>query len=184
MTRELFDRRRTRRESSAPEQPTSPSPRSSVEELWSSWRHEKVVARPDTRAPIETPTELQAVQSRSASPAERVNQLKRLGEYGQALQVALAEIRREEQGPPHVAEPSMVPWYYWEAAAIYRKLKRYNEEIALVRRFANNYGIHFRAFSKRYRSTRGASHAWATNFLERVDSARAAAAERSQREKE
>jgi len=45
----------------------------------------------------------------------------------------------------------MVPWYYWEAAAMYRKLKRYDEEVALVRRFARNYDIHFRAFSKRYR---------------------------------
>ena len=40
------------------------------------------------------------------------------------LQVALAEVRLEEQGVRRTGEPAMVPWYYWEAATIYRKLKR------------------------------------------------------------
>jgi lipase chaperone LimK len=68
-----------------------------------------------------------------------------------------------------------VPWY-WEAAEIYRKLKRHGDEIALIRRFANNHNIHFRAFSKRYRSTRATTYDWATTFLERIDVARSAAA--------
>jgi len=73
-------------------------------------------------------------------------------------------------------EHTTVPWYYWEAATIYRKLKRYDEEAALIRRFARNYDIHFRAFSKRYRSRSGAHEAWAAKFLERLDKAKAAAA--------
>jgi ribosomal protein S19E (S16A) len=68
-------------------------------------------------------------------------------------------------------EHAKVPWYYWEAATIYRKLKRYDEEVVLIRRFARNYGV----FSKRYRPTAG-SRAWAAKFLERFDTARAAAA--------
>jgi len=49
-------------------------------------------------------------------------------------------------------------------------------EVALIRRFARNYDIHFRAFSKRYRSRSGGPHeAWAAKFLERLDKAKAAA---------
>jgi hypothetical protein len=107
-----------------------------------------------------------------------VNQLKRVGQHEEALQVALAEVKSEEQGGPSTGEHAMVPWYYWEAATIYRKLKRYDEEIALIRRFARNYDIHFRAFSQRYRSTSGAHGAWAAKFLERLDKAKAAAAAR------
>jgi hypothetical protein len=107
-----------------------------------------------------------------------VNQLKRIGEYETALQVALAEVRLEEQGGRRTGEHAMVPWYYWEAATIYRKLKRYEEEVALIRRFARNYDINFRVFSKRYRSKAGAHEAWAAKFIERFDTARAAAAAR------
>jgi hypothetical protein len=55
--------------------------KASVEQIWSSWRYEK-------QAP------------KSANAAERVNQLKRTGEYETALQVALAEVKLEEQGGP------------------------------------------------------------------------------------
>jgi len=55
-----------------------------------------------------------------------------------------------------------------------------NEEVALIRRFARNYDISFRVFSKRYRPTSGAHEAWAAKFLERVDTARAAVAARSE----
>src|SRR5713101_65454 len=116
--------------------------KASVEQIWSSWRYEKP-------API------------SANAAERVNQLKRIGEYETALQVALAEVKLEEQGGRITGEHATVPWYYWEAATIYWKLKRYDEEAALIRRFARNYDVHFKAFSKRYRSRPGAHEAWA-----------------------
>jgi ribosomal protein S19E (S16A) len=92
---------------------------------------------------------------------------------------ALSEIERdEEEGMRKVGGHQTVPWYYWEAAAIYRQLKRYDEEVALVRRFARNYDIHFRAFSKRYRSTSGANEVWAARFLERLETAKALAAGR------
>jgi hypothetical protein len=52
-----------------------------------------------------------------------------------------------------------IPWYYCEAPAIYRKLKRHSDEIALIRRLANNHNIHFRVVLKRYRSTRAAAYA-------------------------
>lgn len=135
----------------------APLQKASVEEIWSSWRYEP---EPPKRG----------------NPAERVNHLKRLGEYEKALEVALHEISLEEQGERRIGEHTTVPWYYWEAATIYRKLKRYDDEVALIRRFARNHDIHFRAFSKRYRSTSGSHEAWAARFLERLEKARAAAA--------
>lgn len=133
--------------------------KASVEQIWSSWRYEKP-------APA------------SANAAEHLNQLKRIGEYERALQVALAEVKLEEQGGRITGEHATVPWYYREAATIHRKLERYDEEAALIRRFARNYDVHFRAFSKRYRSRSGAHEAWAAKFLERLDKAKAAAAAR------
>lgn len=113
----------------------------------------------------------------SANPAERTNRLKRMGKYEEALRVALSEVRREEERGRKVGERHMVPWYYWEAASIYRKLKRYDDEVALVRRFARNHDISFRAFSKRYRATPGAQEVWAGKFLERFETAKALAAQ-------
>jgi hypothetical protein len=142
------------------------SKRAAVEEIWSSWRYEKLVSPP---VPILAP--------KPAKLAERVNQLMRLREYDQALQMTLSEVEREEQGRVRrVDAHPMVPWYDWEAAAIYRKLKRYDEEAALIRRFAHNHDIHLRALSKRNRSTSGGSEAWAARFLERLETANALAA--------
>jgi acyl-CoA reductase-like NAD-dependent aldehyde dehydrogenase len=167
MLRTLLGRFRAKRVSSPP--PETPTylqkapvlPKASVEQIWSSWRYEKPA-----------PT--------SVNAAERVNQLKRISEYEQALRLALAEVKLEEQGGRIAGEHATVPWYYWEAATIYRMLKRYDEEAALIRRFARNYDIHFRVFSKRYRSRFGAHEAWAAKFLERLDKAKAAAAARSE----
>jgi hypothetical protein len=149
-----------------------------VEEIWSSWCHEKVVttsSNAPSKAAIEPPESRTSLPARAAS-AERVSGLKRRGEYERALEIALSEIEREEaEWRSCATERPSVPWFYWEAASIYRQLKRHSDEIALIRRFAKNHDIHFRAFSKRYRSTRGATHAWATKFLERIETARAAA---------
>jgi len=74
-----------------PETPTflqkpAPLQKASVEQIWNSWRYEKQA--PEKQAP------------KSADAAERVNQLKRIDEHETALQVALAEVRLEEQGRP------------------------------------------------------------------------------------
>jgi hypothetical protein len=160
MFRALIGRFRAKRvPSPRPEMAATPVQKASVEEIWSSWRYEEPAPKP-------------------VNAAERVNQLKRLGEYEKALQIALAEVALEEQGDRRMGEHA-VPWYYWEAATIYRKLKRYDEEITLIRRFARNYDIHFRAFSKRYRSASGTREAWAAKFLQRLEKAKAAAAGRS-----
>jgi hypothetical protein len=165
MFKALFGRFRARG-TLLPAETTTPSKRAAVEEIWSSWRYQKLVSQP-----VATPPR------KPAKLAERVNQPMRLGEYDQALQMTLSEVEREEQGSVRsVGAHPMVPWYYWEAAAIYRKLKRYDEEAALVRRFARNYDIHFRDLSKRYRSTSGRSEAWAARFLERLETATALAA--------
>jgi hypothetical protein len=153
----LIGRFRAKRVSSAPpETPTflqkaAPLQKASVEQIWNSWRYEKQA--PEKQAP------------KSADAADQVNWLKRIGEYETALQVALAEVRLEEQGGRRTGEHAMVPWYYWEAATIYRKLKRYDEEVALIRRFARNYDINFRVFSKRYRSKSALTMLGPQNFL-------------------
>ena len=178
MFKALFGRFRAKRilAPPPPAETTTPLQRASVEAIWSSWRYQTPAPQP---ANATQPRSAKVTQPRSANAAERVNQLKRLGEYDKALQTALSEIERdEEEMVRRVGGHSMVPWYYWEAAAIYRKLKRYDEEVALVRRFARNYDIHFRAFSKRYRSTSGANEVWAARFLERLETAKALAAGR------
>lgn len=102
-----------------------------------------------------------------------------MGEYEQALEIAFLEIARDEkQRSP--AERGTVPWYYWEAAIILRRLKRFDDEMALVRRFARNYDIHFRSFSRRHRSLPSARDAWAASFLGRLEEARAAAEKRAE----
>jgi len=156
MFRTWIARFRTKRVSSSPSETPTHLQKASVEQIWSSWRYEKSAPK-------------------LVGAAEQVKQLRRIGEYEKALRVALAEIEQEEQGGRGNAEHT-IPWYYWEAATIYRQLKRYDEEVAPIRRFARNYDIHFRAFSKRYRSTSGAHEAWAAKFLERVDQAKAVAA--------
>lgn len=177
MPKELFDPLQPKPVSRPSSETTSSLCSSAVEEIWSSWRYEKGASRSENKSTSETPRGPRTLQPKAAASAELVHQLKRQGKYEQALQVALSEIEREEgEGGLHANDRQSVPWYYWEAAAIYRKLKRHGDEIALIRRFANNHDIHFRAFSKRYRSTRGATFAWATKFLERIDAARAAAA--------
>jgi hypothetical protein len=173
MFRTFIDRFRTsRRVAPAVAEPAQPLPTASVEAIWSSWRYEEPAVRTTTETQPRPQVE---PRPKSTNLAERVNQLKRLGEYEKALEVALAEVARDEQeGPPATGSRAMVPWYYWEAATIYRRLKRYDDEIALIRRFARNHGIHFRAFSKRYRSTHVAQDAWAIKFLERLETAKAA----------
>jgi len=168
----FIDRFRTKHIPPPPEAGTISLRTASVEEIWSTWRYEK----PDKPAEVarQSASEL---RQKSANRAEQVNQLKRVGEYEKALHIVLSEIEREEKNSAHIADEK-VPWYYWEAATIFRRLKRYDEEIAIVRRFVRNYNIHFRAFSKRHRTTKG-HDAWAARFLERIETAKAAAAARN-----
>ncbi len=171
----------------------------SVDEIWSAWRFEKFGSDPAAGMPgYDYPIRKSApnlaikknlrsehkapssrVRTRPATVAERVAQLKRIGEYEEALELALVEIAREEQQST-MDERQTVPWCYWEAAIILRKLKRFDDEVALVKRFARNYGIHFRSFSQRHRSMRSAHDAWAANFLDRLGEARTAADEQKQ----
>ena len=199
LLKSLLHRLRLRRTAPVP---TMHLQKASVEQIWSTWRFEKLGSDSPTRKPSSDPPirkpnpnpsirknirlELKAssnrVQNRPASVAERVTQLQRLGEYEKALGLALREIAREEEQQQRTisGERQTVPWYYWEAAIILRRLKRFDEEIALIRRFTRNYDIHFRSFSRRHRSMRSARDAWAANFLGRLEEARAAAQERKE----
>lgn len=92
---------------------------------------------------------------------------------GLKITVAAAERRLAKSCS---AESASIDCLAWPKST----LKRYDEEVALIRRFARNYDINFRVFSKRHRPTSGAHEAWATKFLERFDTARAAAAAHSE----
>src|SRR5215471_6563141 len=116
MFKALFDRFRTKPPSSR--EAAISMQTASVEKIWSSWRYEKP-ARPPPSDPSSKPASdvpskpssdipsipardvpsrptsdtpsgpASAIPTQSVSAAERVNQLKRLGEYEKALQVAL-----------------------------------------------------------------------------------------------
>jgi DNA polymerase III subunit epsilon len=65
---------------------------------------------------------------------ERVKQLKRSGEYSEALRLLLEEIESQEH---ESAEKGcgVAPWYYEHAAIIYRKIGEPAAEIAILERF-------------------------------------------------
>lgn len=196
MLKSLLHRLRVKR-TPAPGAPTAHLQKASVEQIWSTWRFEKPASepprnpasRPPTGNPRVDPPIRRSVRSeqkppsqvvRPASLAERVAQLKRMGEYEDALELALLEIVREEKQSAW-GEKRAVPWYYWEAAIVLRKLERFDDEQALIRRFARNYDIHFRSFSRRHRSMPSARDAWAASFLGRLEDSKTAAERRAER---
>ena len=183
MFRRFFDRFRAKSVSSTLSETAPSLATASVEEIWRSWRH----AKPDHQnSAYQEPVYQKPVgqKAREESPssenlAKRIRQLKRLGAYENVLQIALLELERQErQGRPNFNEQAEVPWYYLEAASIYRRLERYDEEIALIRRFARNCDLSSRAVSTRRRSTPSAHEAWAAQFLDRLKAAETALAER------
>ncbi|MBR0963720.1 hypothetical protein JQ554_06360 [Bradyrhizobium diazoefficiens] len=185
MFKAFLDQLKTRRESTLPFERTDTQVRSQtavVEEIWSSWRYGKQgPSSPATPAPAPSaeapPSSSAEARLKTSNAAELVNQLKRRGEYDEALRLALSEIKDEEKSGPRGGGRQLVPWYYWEAASIYRKQKRYEDEIALIHRFARNHDISFRAFSRRYRSKVSTSEIWAAKFLDRIEAARSALAQ-------
>jgi len=203
MLKSLLHRLRVRRTPPAAV-PAIHAQKATVEEIWKTWRFEKPGSGTPTRKPsfdspirkpgpsptirknfrFEPKTSSNRVQNRPATVAERVAQLQRLGEYEKALGLALLEIAREEEQQRSMSgERQAVPWYYWEAAIILRRLKRFDDEMALIRRFARNHDIHFRSFSRRHRSMPSARDAWAANFLGRLEDARTAAEKRAREAK-
>jgi hypothetical protein len=80
MFKALFGRFRAKRILAPPPPAETPTPlqRASVEEIWSSWRYQTPVLQP---ANATQPASAKLTKPRSANAAERVNQLKRAGEY-------------------------------------------------------------------------------------------------------
>lgn len=72
--------------------------------------------------------------SRIGDLVERVKTLKRTGEYATALNLLLAEIDSQEQVSVE-KDWGVAPWYYEQAAIIYRKLDDPNAEISILERF-------------------------------------------------
>jgi DNA polymerase-3 subunit epsilon len=66
---------------------------------------------------------------------ERVKQLKRDGEYDAALYLLIEEISSQERESTQKGW-GVAPWYYEQAAIIYRKLNDLGSEITILERFA------------------------------------------------
>ncbi|WP_271672997.1 exonuclease domain-containing protein [Bradyrhizobium sp. CCBAU 51627] len=72
--------------------------------------------------------------SRIQDLVERVKALKRTGEYAEALSLLLTEIDSQERVSLE-KNWGVAPWYYEQAAIIYRKLDDLNAEISILERF-------------------------------------------------
>lgn len=73
--------------------------------------------------------------SRITAVVENVQRLKREGKLEEALQVLLSQLDLWERDAA-AGLGGVAPWYYEQAAIVYRKLKRFDEEIAVLERFA------------------------------------------------
>jgi DNA polymerase-3 subunit epsilon len=73
--------------------------------------------------------------SRINDLVERIKMLKRSGDYSTALGLLLAEIDSQERVSVQ-QKWGVAPWYYEQAAIIYRKLDDTSAEIAILERFA------------------------------------------------
>ena len=67
---------------------------------------------------------------------ERVKQLKRENRHGKAIELLLKLVAATEAESKESGGPSGVaPWYYEQLAIIYRKEKRYSDEVAILERY-------------------------------------------------
>lgn len=73
--------------------------------------------------------------SRIQAAVERIRQLKRAGEYDDAVAVLLKEIEIQEHDARLKSGWGVAPWYYEQLAIIYREQKRYADEIAILERY-------------------------------------------------
>ncbi|GMO43205.1 exonuclease domain-containing protein [Bradyrhizobium ottawaense] len=79
------------------------------------------------------PYELES--GRISAVVENVQFLKREGRLDEALQVLLQQLNLWEKDAA-AGLGGVAPWYYEQAAIIYRKLKRFDDEISVLERFA------------------------------------------------
>ena len=67
---------------------------------------------------------------------ERVKQLKREGQHNKATKLLHKLVAATEAESEDTKNPSGVaPWYYEQLALIYRKEKRYDDEVAILERY-------------------------------------------------
>ncbi len=97
--------------------------------------------RPERVSPVPVAGKIQELvvtltpeASRIDALVERVKALKRSGEYAMALSLLLAEIDSQERVSLE-QKCGVAPWYYEQAAIIYRKLDNPGAEISILERF-------------------------------------------------
>jgi len=79
---------------------------------------------------------IQKVDGRAAYDyVEQIKQLKRDGQLQEAI-ILLERIIDAGEEHSLATGFGVAPWYYWEAAVVYRKLKQLDRELAVLERFA------------------------------------------------
>lgn len=73
--------------------------------------------------------------NRITENVKRIQYLKRRGYYQDALGFIRAEIDLQESDARRVASWAVAPWYYEQAAILYRKLGRLADEVAILERY-------------------------------------------------
>jgi hypothetical protein len=96
---------------------------------------EPLSPRSDTGTIRELVITLTPEASRINDLVERIKMLKRSGDYSTALDLLLAEIDVQERVSVE-QKCGVAPWYYEQAAIVYRKLDDPTAEIAILERFA------------------------------------------------
>ncbi|MGY8684093.1 exonuclease domain-containing protein [Bradyrhizobium sp. UFLA05-153] len=97
--------------------------------------HDAKTQRPSANHVRELVIGLTPEASRINDLVERIKSLKRSGDYSNALALLLSEIDSQEQMSAE-QNCGVAPWYYEQAAIIYRKLDDRDTEIAILQRFA------------------------------------------------
>jgi len=79
---------------------------------------------------------IQKIDGRAAYDyVDQIKQLKRDGRLEEAINLLERIVAAGEEHSRKTGF-GVAPWYYWEAAVVYRKMKRFDGELAVLERFA------------------------------------------------
>jgi hypothetical protein len=77
----------------------------------------------------------EAEAERIEDQVQRIKLLKRSGAYEEALRFLVAELDLQERDAASISGWGVAPWYYEQAAIVYRKMKLYEKECEVLERY-------------------------------------------------